>query len=384
MIADTSSKERLSKLEARRKLFAPAAKLIAAGWDNTVGLKSDGTVVAVGENLKGQCKVSGWHDIVAIATGGNCFVGKRIIGDLTIGLKSNGTIVATIDRNKKEFESMFAWKDIKSVAAGWEHVVGLMADGTVVAAGYNLRDQCNVSDWKNIISIAANALQTVGLKSDGTVVATGSNTDGQCEVSNWKNIVGIAVGNFHTVGLKSNGTVVAVGNNAAGQCEVSDWENIVAVSAGSFYTVGLKSDGTVVVVGDNDSIATDSEATVYLKGKGEQGPCDISNWTDVVAISAQSFHTVGLKSNGCVVAVGSNRNGQCTVHNWKLFNNINSLEQELISERNKQKALLRVALEKQRTELENELPTLKGFLSNIRRRQVQARLAEISEKLNNL
>ena len=42
---------------------------IAAGGYHTVGLKSDGTVVAVGENDDGQCDVSGWRDIVAIAAG---------------------------------------------------------------------------------------------------------------------------------------------------------------------------------------------------------------------------------------------------------------------------------------------------------------------------
>ena len=56
----------------------------------------------------------------------------------------------------------------------------------------------------------------------------------------------------HTVGLKSNGTVVAVGDNYHGRCNVSEWRDIVAVSAGYSYTVGLKSDGTVVAVGNNE------------------------------------------------------------------------------------------------------------------------------------
>ena len=36
---------------------------ISAGMYHTVGLKADGTVVAVGDNGKGQCDVSGWTDI---------------------------------------------------------------------------------------------------------------------------------------------------------------------------------------------------------------------------------------------------------------------------------------------------------------------------------
>ena len=34
--------------------------MVAAGYSHTVGLKSDGTVVAVGENAYGQCDVDGW------------------------------------------------------------------------------------------------------------------------------------------------------------------------------------------------------------------------------------------------------------------------------------------------------------------------------------
>ena len=61
----------------------------------------------------------------------------------------------------------------------------------------------------------------------------------------------ISTGIDHTVGLKSDGTVVATGKNEDGRCDVSDWSDIVAVSAGDDHTVGLKSNGTVVATGDN-------------------------------------------------------------------------------------------------------------------------------------
>ena len=48
------------------------------------------------------------------------------------------------------------------------------------------------------------------------------------------------------------GTVVAVGWNAHDQCKVSDWHDIVFVAAGCAHTLGLKSDGKVVAVGNND------------------------------------------------------------------------------------------------------------------------------------
>ena len=38
----------------------PVTPMVAAGGSHTVGLKSDGTVVAVGDNGEGQCEVNGW------------------------------------------------------------------------------------------------------------------------------------------------------------------------------------------------------------------------------------------------------------------------------------------------------------------------------------
>ena len=37
---------------------------VAAGMSHTLGLKSDGTVLAVGYNSDGQCNVSSWTDII--------------------------------------------------------------------------------------------------------------------------------------------------------------------------------------------------------------------------------------------------------------------------------------------------------------------------------
>jgi hypothetical protein len=79
----------------------------------------------------------------------------------------------------------------------------------------------NVSSWANIKAIAAGAFHTVGLKEDGTVVAVGYNGFGQLNVSTWANIKAIAAGASHTIGLKEDGTVVAVGDNGRGQLNVS-------------------------------------------------------------------------------------------------------------------------------------------------------------------
>ena len=161
-----------------------------------------------------QCDVDSWSDIVAVAANG-----------CTVGLRSDGTVVAT-GWNYYGQCDVDSWNNIVAVAAGEVHTVGLRSDGTVVATGFNGSGQCNVDNWTDIVAVAAGEVHTVGLRSDGTVVVAGDNVWGECNVDGWTDIVAVAAGWGHTVGLRSDGTVVATGWNDAGQCDVSDWKNI--------------------------------------------------------------------------------------------------------------------------------------------------------------
>jgi alpha-tubulin suppressor-like RCC1 family protein len=82
--------------------------------------------------------------------------------------------------------------------------------------------------------VAAGNGFTVGLKADATVVAVGYNEYGQRDVGGWTDITQVAAGYDHTVGLKSDGTVAAVGDNEDGQCNVGGWTDITQVAAASF------------------------------------------------------------------------------------------------------------------------------------------------------
>lgn len=287
-----------------RKMLANMS-VLSGGMGHTVGLKVDGTVVAVGDNEYGQCNVENWKDIVAVSEGSLH----------TVGLKADGTVVA-VGSNGFGQCNVEDWKDIISLSSGSNHTVGVKADGTVVAVGNNEASQCNLGRWKDIVAVSAGTLHTVGLKADGTVVAVGDNEYGQCDVEDWKDIVAISTGIFHTVGLKADGTVVAVGNNGLteygldfGQCAVTRWEDTVSVSAEAFYTVGLKTDGTVVKAGSDYPLII----------MGYEPLCDVEDWKDIVAVSAGTYHIVGLKADGTVVAVGDNDYGQCDVKDWNLF-----------------------------------------------------------------
>ena len=51
--------------------------MVVAGWGHTVGLKSDGTVVAVGDNRYGQCDIDDWTSIIQGGAGVEHSVGLK-------------------------------------------------------------------------------------------------------------------------------------------------------------------------------------------------------------------------------------------------------------------------------------------------------------------
>ena len=208
---------------------------LSMGHDHSIAIKENGEVVATGSNEAGQCDVDMWKNIISVSAG----------WEHTLGLCWDGTVVST------SYYPVEDWKNIVAVSAGGFHVVGLQADGTVVAVGDNSEGQCDVEKWENIIAISAGQRHTVGLKSDGTVVATGYNENGQCRVETWKDVVAISANMYRTVGVKSDGTVVEAGENDHGQGNVDDWTDIVSVASTRDVTFGLKSDGTVVSCGYN-------------------------------------------------------------------------------------------------------------------------------------
>ena len=109
------------------------------------------------------------------------------------------------------------------------------------------------------------------------------------QVKKYQKMISASV--YHSAVLFDDGTVMAVGNNQSGQCNLSDWRDIVAVSAGIHKTVGVKSDGTAVASG------------------GKLG----ADWRDLVDISIGQFGIIGLKKDGTVIT----QNCQKEVAGWR-------------------------------------------------------------------
>ena len=331
----------------------------------------------------------------------------------SFAVMTDGTVHVTRcsgDRDEGE-GNVESWRNIIAISAGGAHTVGLKADRTVLAVGYNGDGRCNVAKWKDIIEVSAGMHHTVGLKSDGTVVATGNNEYGQCSVSSWTDIIAVAAGWYHTVGLRKNGTVLVVGKGKEKQTSCSFWNNIVAITAGYSFTAGLVADGTVVVSGDdaprdakkwNNIIAISADMhLVGLKKDGsveaclapsdhhfDYGQINVRGWHNIVGISTSLGHTLGLMSNGTVVSTKEKDSraavsGKYATAGWRLFKNADTIEEErenyIAIHKKKMDDLSR-----EREQLVEEYSNLKGIFSIVRRREIDARLAEIEAELKEL
>ena len=247
---------------------------ISSGLNHTVFLKNDGTVWATGDNSTGQLGDGSTTDKLRAEnvtdSSGNFITNVSAIAagyNHTVMLKSDGTVWAAGDNSQGELgdgsttdnlraepvtdSTTNPITSISAIAAGANHTVFLKNDGTVWATGNNTQGELGdgsttdknravqVTDSTtnpitNVSAIAGGANHTVFLKSDGTVWATGYNANGELGIGNTtqqnravqvtdsstnpiSNVSAIAAGANHTVFLKNDGTVWATGYNANGE-----------------------------------------------------------------------------------------------------------------------------------------------------------------------
>lgn len=235
-----------------------------------------------------------------------------------------------------------------SIITGDNSSFALKSDGTVWAWGDTYGQfgaggsetsniPVQVPGLTGITAIAAGkANHALALKGDGTVWAWGYNPFGQLgdgsttdhldtpvQVSNLAGITAIAAGVNHSLALKGDGTVWAWGMNAAGELgdgtggdrtlnhnsdvpvQVSNLTDITAITAGSDHSLALKGDGTVWAWGYNefgqlgDGTVTDRNA-----------PVQVSGLSGMTGLTAGFWHSVALKGDGTVWSWGFNEEAE--------------------------------------------------------------------------
>jgi alpha-tubulin suppressor-like RCC1 family protein len=332
---------------------------IAVGGSHTVALLADGSVRSWGGNGSGQLgngttvgspnpvPVSGLGEVVAIAAGVNH----------TVALLADGTVMAwganaygqlgngTTTGSPVPVNVLSLGGTAIAIAAGSNHSVALLADGTVKCWGYNnygqLGNGTNTSSATPVsvgsfsaaaTAIAAGGSHTLALLADGTLRSWGYNNYGQLGNGTTStslspvNVTGlggsvaaIAAGTSHSLALMGDGTAKAWGLNSYGQLGNGNTTNsatpvavtalggtVVALKAGAYHSVALLNTGVVKTWGNNslyqlgNGTTTNSAVPQTVSGLPAGG----------VAIAAGGNHTVELLDTGLLKAWGDNALGQ--------------------------------------------------------------------------
>lgn len=251
--------------------------------------------------------------------------------------------------------------DVTQVAPAETHTLALLANGTVVAWGYNgngelgnsSTDESNtpvaVSGIANAVQVSADYSHSLALLADGRVMAWGENGYGQlgtgstegpeeCPAScsivprpvpGLSDAVAISAGNGYSLALLANGTVVAWGFDEDGtigdgtghqgsgcRCVTSPTpvpgvSDAMAISAGSYFGAALLADGRVMDWGADyegqlgNGTSKTTEATCNCLG-----PVVVSGLSGATAIVAGGYHALALLPDGTLKGWGYNGDGE--------------------------------------------------------------------------
>lgn len=214
---------------------------LSVSMDHSLAVRSDGTVLAWGNNFDGQCDVpAGLANVKAVAAG----------AFFSVALKQDGTVVAWGDNQWGQCRVPGNLRDVVAVSAGRAHTLALRQDGSVVAWGSDIYNQCNVPPGaSNARQVLAEWNYSAVLRQDGTVLAWGVNDAGQTEVPpGLTNVVFIDGAESYCLAVKADGSIAAWGRGPL----TPDWAgSILTVAAGDTHVLALKSDRTVIGWGSN-------------------------------------------------------------------------------------------------------------------------------------
>ncbi|WP_081916052.1 RCC1 domain-containing protein [Saccharothrix sp. NRRL B-16314] len=269
---------------------------IKGGTTHTVALRADGSVLSWGANYDGQ------------------------LGDGTTTNRYTPVPVCAVGATNCAADPLTG---VTAIAAGGEHNLALLSDGTVVSWGRNysgrLGDgtytdrstpvrvcavgatECAADPLSGVVAIAAGTPHSLALLGDGTVVAWGDN---------WNSELGDGTSN----GRNTPGPVCAVG---ATDCTADPLTGVTGVTSGSNHNLARLSTGSVVAWGYNgngrlgDGTTTTRTTPVQVCAVGATD-CNAAPITGVtsLATSPTGSHSFALTGSGQVLSWGFNGNGE--------------------------------------------------------------------------
>ncbi|MBI5384137.1 MAG: hypothetical protein HZA90_05565 [Verrucomicrobia bacterium] len=244
-----------------------------------------------GANYYGQSTVpAGLSDAVTGAFG----------FDHTLAVRADGTVISWGDHESGQVPAPAELSNVVMVAAAQDYSLALNADGTITGWGKGTWGADHPPPGlSNVIAVACYDIHSLALRENGTVVAWGvpSMTNVPTGLTN---VVAIASGYAHNVALKADGTV-AVWTTWLDDSPVTavpaGLSNVVAVVAGCDYTLALKSDGSLVAW-----------------GWASCGPCSIpAGLSNVVAVVSAAYHSMAMTLDGTLTVWGLNYSGVTNV-----------------------------------------------------------------------
>ncbi len=279
-------------------------KGVTAGTDHTCGLHTDGAVTCWGSNTSGQTDTPDGV-FIAVAAG----------DDLTCGLRIGGIAECWGDIWSPEKERSSNWT-FKALSAGG-HVCGLTTGGGLNCWDDPFNQARGTEDetftafsTEGTAGAGSSTVSTCGLRHDGSVKCWGV-VEGEREGP----FTAITVGASHMCATRPDGTILCAGRNRLGQTNTPDDIRTrqtrpiddepppdttppqpigaTTISAGSWHSCGIRSDGTAVCWGS---------------GGGYYGQ-DAPSGT-FIAIAAGGIHSCGIRTDGTAVCWGSSRDGE--------------------------------------------------------------------------